>query len=212
MRSELERRSRAALPLDELPRASTSTSRSRGPAGASRSAARTGSRAALRRDDEARARASAARSRSRTASLFRDPEQFALLEEVLLPRLLAGGRRLSAWSAGCADGAELHTLGLVLERMGALERSLLLGSDLLEENLALARASSTYPRGRAGAVRWERRDLVGGRAARRALAARPVPQRRDLPVAAGRAGALYATLVVRARARAASCCSGAASG
>jgi chemotaxis methyl-accepting protein methylase len=113
---------------------------------------------ALGRDLEARQRfrRSVAISHS---SLFRDPEQFTLLEEVLLPRLLAGRSRLSAWSAGCSDGAELHTLGLVLERMGALDRALLLGSDLLEENLAAARAGD-YPPAVRARMRWERRDLA----------------------------------------------------
>jgi chemotaxis protein methyltransferase CheR len=113
---------------------------------------------ALGRDVEARRRfrRSVAISHS---SLFRDPEQFALLEDVLLPRLLAGGSRLSAWSAGCSDGAELHTLALVLERMGALDRTLLLGSDLLEENLAAARAAE-YPPALHARMRWERRDLA----------------------------------------------------
>jgi chemotaxis protein methyltransferase CheR len=92
-------------------------------------------------------------------SLFRDPEQFALLEHELLPPLLAGGRRLTAWSAGCGDGAELHSLGIVLERMGAIERSLLLGSDLLEENIVLARRREGSPAVRAR-LRWERRDVV----------------------------------------------------
>jgi chemotaxis protein methyltransferase CheR len=96
------------------------------------------------------------------AAMFRDPEQFALLEDELLPRLTAGGGRVAAWSAGCADGSELYSLGIVLERAGVLERSLLLGSDLLEENLALARQGafegvSDALRAR---VRWERRDLV----------------------------------------------------
>ena len=91
-------------------------------------------------------------------SLFRDPEQFALLEE-LLPPLLAGARRLTAWSAGCGDGSELHSLGIVLERMGAIDRSLLLGSDLLDENIVLARHRAGSPAVRAR-VRWERRDVV----------------------------------------------------
>ena len=112
----------------------------------------------LRRDDEARRRFRRSVAISHGA-LFRDPEQFALLEEVLLPRLLAGGKRLSVWSAGCADGAELHTLGLVLARTGVLERSTLLGSDLLEENLAIARANS-YPEDVRARMRWERRDLA----------------------------------------------------
>ena len=65
---------------------------------------------------------------------------------------------MSVWSAGCADGAELHTLGLVLARMGALERAVLLGSDLLDENLALARAGA-YPDEVRARMRWEKRDL-----------------------------------------------------
>jgi chemotaxis protein methyltransferase CheR len=112
----------------------------------------------LRRDHEARRRFRRSVAISHGA-MFRDPEQFALLEEVLLPRLLAGGKRVSVWSAGCADGAELHTLALVLARMGVLDRSVLLGSDLLEENLALARAG-VYPDDVRARVRWERRDLA----------------------------------------------------
>jgi chemotaxis protein methyltransferase CheR len=97
-------------------------------------------------------------------AMFRDPEQFELLERVIFPRLLADGRRLTVWSAGCADGSELYTLGIVLERLGALERSLLLGSDLLDENLALARGGSydghPISIGVRARTRWERRDLV----------------------------------------------------
>jgi len=97
-------------------------------------------------------------------AIFRDPEQFQLLERVLLPRLLEDGRRVTTWSAGCADGAELYTLGIVLERMGALDRALLLGSDLLEENLATAREGRyeghEMPSEVRLRVRWEQRDLV----------------------------------------------------
>lgn len=92
-------------------------------------------------------------------AMFRDPEQFELLEEVLLPRLLAGGTRLSVWSAGCSDGSELHTLGLLVSRLGVLDRTVLLGSDLLEENLAIARAGD-YPAALRARMRWERRDLA----------------------------------------------------
>jgi chemotaxis methyl-accepting protein methylase len=112
----------------------------------------------LRRDHEARRRFRRSVAISHGA-MFRDPEQFALVEEVLLPRLLAGGKRLSAWSAGCADGAELHTLALLLARAGALERSVLLGSDLLEENLVAARAGE-YAEDVRARLRWERRDLA----------------------------------------------------
>jgi chemotaxis protein methyltransferase CheR len=44
--------------------------------------------------------------------VFRDPAQFALLERHLLPPLLATGRKLRVWSAGCSDGSELYSVGL----------------------------------------------------------------------------------------------------
>jgi len=96
--------------------------------------------------------------------LFRDPAQFELLERDVLPSLLAGGRRLSVWSAGCADGSEVYSVAILLERLGALERSLLLGSDLLEENIAEARrgprGNAAIPPAMANRLRWEQRDIL----------------------------------------------------
>jgi chemotaxis protein methyltransferase CheR len=98
------------------------------------------------------------------SGLFRDPGQFDLLERHLLPPLLARSGRMSVWSAGCSDGSELYSVALVLERLGALERSFMLGSDLLEENLALARRGTygevAIARGLRARVRWEQRDLI----------------------------------------------------
>jgi chemotaxis protein methyltransferase CheR len=117
----------------------------------------------LLRDDAARARFR--RSVAVTVSgLFRDQAQFDLLERELLPPLLERGGRLTVWSAGCADGSELYSIAILLDRLGALDRSFLLGSDVLEENLALAAAGvygdvAISERLRAR-VRWERRDLV----------------------------------------------------
>lgn len=97
-------------------------------------------------------------------SMFRDPEQFELLERELLPPLLADGRRLHVWSAGCSNGAELYSLALILERLGALRRSLLLGSDLLAENIERARSGecdgAAAPFELRKQIRWERRDLL----------------------------------------------------
>jgi chemotaxis protein methyltransferase CheR len=119
--------------------------------------------AALRRDARARDRfrRSVAVSHS---GLFRDPEQFEALEHRVLPRLLEHTTRLRAWSAGCANGLELWSLAIVLNRLDALDDASLLGSDLLDENLAVARAGvydvvEISPALRARA-RWERRDLV----------------------------------------------------
>ena len=115
----------------------------------------------LMRDPVARTRFRRSVAISHSA-MFRDPEQFRLLERVLLPRLLDDGRRLTAWSAGCSDGAELYTLGIVLERLAALDRALLLGSDLLDENVAAARMTrADVPAAVRDRVRWDRRDIVG---------------------------------------------------
>ena len=96
--------------------------------------------------------------------LFREPAQFDLLEQKLLPPLLANGRRITVWSAGCADGTELYSVAIVLHRLGALGRAHLLGSDLLEENLAEARrgtyASVTIAPELRVRCRWELRDLT----------------------------------------------------
>jgi chemotaxis protein methyltransferase CheR len=96
--------------------------------------------------------------------LFRDPEQFELLERRVLPGLLGPGGGLSAWSAGCSDGSELYSVVLMLRRLGALARSRLLGSDLSAGRVELARRGamvSPAVRREAGPVlRWERRDLL----------------------------------------------------
>jgi chemotaxis protein methyltransferase CheR len=121
----------------------------------------------MRRDERARERfrRSVAVSHS---GFFRDPEQFEALEQRIIPRQLEHTSRLRAWSAGCANGLELWSLGIVLSRLGVLDRAMLLGSDILEENLAVARAGvydvveiTAAMRARA---RWERRDLTSGEA------------------------------------------------
>jgi chemotaxis protein methyltransferase CheR len=120
---------------------------------------------ARRLHDDPAARARFRRSIAVSVSgLFRDPAQFDVLEHEVLPALMARGRAVTVWSAGCADGSELYSVAMLLERLGGLDRARLLGSDVLEENLALAR------RGRHGDVaiggslrarpRWERRDLT----------------------------------------------------
>ncbi len=98
------------------------------------------------------------------SGVFRDPAQFELLERELLPPLAAAGGRIRVWSAGCADGSELYSVALLLVRLEALDRSFLLGSDVLEDNLEAARrgvyAGVAAPESIRQRLRWERRDLV----------------------------------------------------
>lgn len=96
--------------------------------------------------------------------LFRDPDQFHLLERELLPLVLGTRRQLRIWSAGCADGAELYSVGIVLAQMGMLENAVLLGSDLLQENLVQAErgvyGDVQLPASLRARMRWEQRDLL----------------------------------------------------
>jgi chemotaxis protein methyltransferase CheR len=117
----------------------------------------------IARDQEARTRFRRSVAVS-VSGLFRDPAQFELLESTLLPQLISGGRRVSVWSAGCADGSELYSVAVLLQRLDALDRALLLGSDLLDENLALARRGDydgmSFSSALRAHMRWERRDLL----------------------------------------------------
>jgi chemotaxis protein methyltransferase CheR len=93
---------------------------------------------------------------------FRDPKQFELIKREVLPALVEHQGTIRIWSAGCADGSELYDIGGMLEAAGALDRTYLLGSDLLEENLRKAAAMESKeasPTIRLR-VRWERRDVV----------------------------------------------------
>jgi len=99
------------------------------------------------------------------SGLFRDPQQFDVLEDLLPGLLERSGDAPRVWSAGCAQGLELWSLALVLQRRGALGRALLLGSDVLEENVAAARGGEAARRAGldpaiAPRLRFERRDLT----------------------------------------------------
>ncbi len=51
---------------------------------------------------------------------LRDPDQFRLLAEQILPELIerrSASRRLRLWSAGCASGEEAYTLAMLLNEM-----------------------------------------------------------------------------------------------
>src|SRR3954451_10424541 len=95
---------------------------------------------------------------------FRDPDQFDLLRERILPALLQDDRKLRVWCAGCATGLEVYGVAALVEALGALDRALFLGSDLLERNIEAARAggSDGVPPSTAVAARtrWEVRDLT----------------------------------------------------
>ncbi|TGU71360.1 hypothetical protein E4633_13570 [Geomonas terrae] len=60
---------------------------------------------------------------------FRDRQVFEYLRDGLLPQLSVSTRGLRVLSAGCSDGQELYSVAMLLEGLGALEGSELVGID-----------------------------------------------------------------------------------
>jgi chemotaxis protein methyltransferase CheR len=83
---------------------------------------------------------------------FREPEHFALLEQTLVPELIAlrRGERdplLKVWSAASSTGAEAYTLAMVLSDLAANRRDFrfaILGTDISTAVLAQGRRA-VYP-------------------------------------------------------------------
>jgi len=122
-----------------------------------------------------------------TTELFRDPAVFMELEQDILPQLIQRPEGPRIWSAGCSEGAELYSVAMLLAKLGALDGSLLLGSDCRPEALERAKLGvyqapertlpvaagghwKDHPDGRIAisqelrhAVRWEQSDLLASR-------------------------------------------------
>jgi chemotaxis protein methyltransferase CheR len=65
------------------------------------------------------------------SQLWRNPEQWEVLEERVLPDLAASGRnRVTAWSAGCSYGAEAYTLAACCRRAIPRAHVTILGTDI----------------------------------------------------------------------------------
>ena len=76
---------------------------------------------------------------------FRHPEHFRFIASTLLPDLLEQRGRVAvrAWSAGCATGEEAYSIAACLIDLLPLDvHAEVLGTDLLERNLAAARAGT----------------------------------------------------------------------
>lgn len=82
------------------------------------------------------------------SEFFRNPLTFALLEELILPRLIeaklkSGSKELRIWSAGCAAGQEPYSVAILLEDIAAERRCPLsfriFATDISEAALLLAR-------------------------------------------------------------------------
>lgn len=98
------------------------------------------------------------------SDFFRDPLTFALLEKLILPRLIAdkeqsGQNEIRVWSAGCASGQEAWSLAMLLDELtGASTPTVsyrIFGTDLSESDLALA-AAGIYTADAVGSITTRR--------------------------------------------------------
>lgn len=83
------------------------------------------------------------------SEFFRSPLTFALLEQVVLPSLVAekersGRGEIRVWSAGCASGQEAWSVAMLLDELISARAQpvpyRIIATDLSEEDLSLARA------------------------------------------------------------------------
>ena len=63
------------------------------------------------------------------SEFFRDPAQWEILRNEVIPLLYRSNRRLKIWSAGCAAGEEAYTLAMILADLG-LDKAALVATDV----------------------------------------------------------------------------------
>lgn len=63
------------------------------------------------------------------SEFFRDPAQWEILRDEVIPLLYGSNRHLKLWSAGCAAGEEAYTLAMILADLG-LNKSVLVATDV----------------------------------------------------------------------------------
>jgi chemotaxis protein methyltransferase CheR len=102
------------------------------------------------------------------SQLWRNPAQWTLLAEEVLPQLAETGR-IRAWSAGCSYGAEAYTLAAVCRATVPAARLSVVGTDIDRRMVALARVGEFSDADARDApettlARWFQRTPTGWRA------------------------------------------------
>jgi chemotaxis protein methyltransferase CheR len=64
------------------------------------------------------------------SQLWRNPEQWTVIGQKILPELADGNRAVSAWSAGCSYGAEAYTLAAMCKEHVPDARATIKGTDI----------------------------------------------------------------------------------
>ncbi|PKL74945.1 MAG: chemotaxis protein CheR [Candidatus Melainabacteria bacterium HGW-Melainabacteria-1] len=80
-----------------------------------------------------------------TSEFFRNPERFLELKQRILPDLLTPHKTLRIWSAGCAGGAEIYSLVILLAKLKRLHNCHLFATDIDQRVLEQARIAEFPP-------------------------------------------------------------------
>jgi chemotaxis protein methyltransferase CheR len=70
--------------------------------------------------------------------MFRDPWVFKKIRETVIPKLRTYSR-INIWHAGCATGAEVYSMAILLQEEGLLERCQIYATDYNNNSLSLAK-------------------------------------------------------------------------
>ncbi|XEC92747.1 protein-glutamate O-methyltransferase CheR [Paenibacillus tarimensis] len=64
------------------------------------------------------------------SEFWRNPNRWRTLEGRFFPEMVKENPRLKIWSAACSTGEEPYTLAMILDRLGVLDKSSILATDL----------------------------------------------------------------------------------
>jgi chemotaxis protein methyltransferase CheR len=78
------------------------------------------------------------------SEFFRDPAQFKILQEDMLPALLQSNLKLNIWSAGCSNGAEAYSVAILLDRLSPYRDHRILATDIDKNIISQATAGGSY--------------------------------------------------------------------
>lgn len=95
--------------------------------------------------DEARLRAFIDRLAINVSEMFRNPDQFGVLHQQILPALLKRRQSLKVWSAGCSYGAEAYSIAILLHELAPNRAHQILGTDIDSDALRRARRGVFAP-------------------------------------------------------------------
>ncbi|CAM3775938.1 protein-glutamate O-methyltransferase CheR [Cohnella lubricantis] len=73
------------------------------------------------------------------SEFWRNPNRWQVLMDKFFPEMIKSSPRLQVWSAACSTGEEPYTLAMILDRLGHMDRSSILATDLDEGVLAKAK-------------------------------------------------------------------------